>query len=170
MNAIVLSPGPSLKDYKPQPADLTVCVNRAALLHKCDCFAALDYPMIRDHHATIIGAPTILTQQQTRDDLNLKPGRLDAFEVVTVQDIEPTYPMNIVERGWWYVSMGAAIVYCAWKGAKQITVYGADWNGKEDLDGVEAGCNREPARWEKERQLFYDLQRYFKEREVTLTR
>ncbi len=86
MTAIVLCPGPSLAGYKPQPADLTVAVNRAALMFACDAWAALDYPMIRDHLATIAGAPTLLTQQQTRDDLNLSPGRLDRFEVVTCQE------------------------------------------------------------------------------------
>ncbi len=171
MNAVVLSPGPSLALLKEvPPCDLSCAVNRAALRFKVDCWASLDYPMIRDHLATIAGAPTLLTQQQTRDDLNLSPGRLDRFEVVTCQEIAKTIPMEIVDRGWWYVSMGAAITYCAWRGAKSITVYGADWAGKEDFDGIEAGCNREPARWEKERKLFADLKAYFAERGVTIDR
>lgn len=169
MKAVVLCPGPSLADYKPEPCDMVVCVNRAALAHECTTWASLDYPMIRDNGPNILGNPSLLTQKQTAADLGLKAGRLERFpSIVTVQDIEPTYPMRIVDHGWWYVTMGAAIVYCVWKGAKEIKVYGADWEGKADFDGTMAGENREPARWDKERKLFADLKAYFSD--VTIER
>ena len=51
-------------------------------------------------------------------------------------------------------SATTALVYLAWRGATSIDVYGADWAGYLDFDGVAGGSNRTEARWTSEVKLW----------------
>ena len=64
----------------------------------------------------------------------------------------------------------AAIVYAAFKGATEIDVYGADWEGTADFDGVQGGKNRSEDRWREERGIFGALQVVLKQRGCEVTR
>lgn len=55
-------------------------------------------------------------------------------------------------------------------GATTIDVYGADWTGTRDYDGVEAGENRTPDRWDAERHDWDILTAWLNERGVIARR
>jgi hypothetical protein len=152
MHAIILCPGPSLATYAAHSADLVIGVNRAALAHECNVWATLDYPMIRDNADKLLGRPNLLTRRQTLIDIARRPARLQRFaEVRMVDDLDDFCPPTL---GYGRFSSAAALIYAAERGATQIDVYGADWAGTADFDGVNAGENRGAARWQAEAELW----------------
>lgn len=146
MNAVLLCPGPSLARLKSLPeCGISLAVNRAATLFAVDWFCASDYPMIRDYGPKVLGRPSLLTIRQTAHDLR---NRLDRFRSVKVaEDVLAGYGSPLKH----HKTAMLALLFAAWCGASTITVYGADWQGRTDFDGVNAGENRSDARWDEER-------------------
>jgi hypothetical protein len=176
-SAAILCPGPSLsRTYSGQPADLLIGVNRAALAYGCDVWAALDYTSdgkgvqpggIIRWRKDVIGNPVLLT---TRTSLAALARRGEPWggQAVTVEEFAGFVPLQI---GWTLYSMTAAVVYAAWRGAKRIDLYGCDWAGTADHDGVMAGGNRSAERWSSERTICESkLFPALKERGIEVTR
>lgn len=142
MTAVILCPGPSLADLRERPdADLVIGVNRAATAFACDVWAASDYTMIRDYLAKVIGEPGLLTKRQTWRDIG---HRIDIPLANLVEEISFNCP------NWQNKTMTCAMVYAHSVGADSIDIYGCDWAGKHDFDGLSAGENRSDARWTQE--------------------
>lgn len=168
MRAVILSPGPSLATYTPQSADVIIAVNRAALAHACDVWAALDYPMIRDNAVKVRGTPNLLSRQQTITDL--KPPRLTRFpNVIAVESLFEFCPPNLMP--WTLFTMTCAMIYAAYLGTNAIDIYGADFKGTQDYDGVEAGERRTEERWERdEKPLYARVKAWIEARGISVTR
>lgn len=160
MKAIILSPGPSLSKYKPQACDLLVGVNRAAIKHKVDAWVAGDSPLYEQIEEQVKGSPIwvagVGTIDTIRDHVRAKvcrPWRGETFAANTMQDFCP-WSFN-----WVMFSFTTAIVYAGRWLSQQgrmrhwIDIYGCDWKGKDDFDGVQAGKNRSEERWKMEREI-----------------
>ncbi len=84
------------------------------------------------------------------------------------------------ELDWVMFSATAALVYCGWRaageadgkpGGAMIEVFGADWAGTNDFDGVAAGKNRSKARWELEKGIWQNrLVPWLAERRIEVKR
>ncbi len=168
MKSIVLSPGPSLATYTPQPCDFVVGVNRAAQLHRVDYWSCGDTPAIQSFNEKVIGSPTIICPRVTMDALNdhkfVWRGEFACSTDLLVPFIHPA------EVNWPWCSMLVGLTFAAWKGATQIELYGADWDGKNDWDGEAAGKNRSEDRWREEKSIFGALQIVLGRRGINLQR
>ncbi len=175
MKAIVLSPGPSLARYTPRPADLVLGVNRAAKFFPVDCWICGDSPCIENPDAPgnaplyeqVIGSPLLVSFDVSLDTLRQHgwTWRGDTFAWRQLESFLPRKPHD-----WEWCTFMVAIVYAAYRGATEIEIYGCDWAGKNDLDGIEAGKNRSDARWEHERNLYAGIVAQLAERGITVTR
>lgn len=164
MIAAVLCPGPSLVRTWPQPADVVLAVNRAAIAFPSDYWVALDYPLIREH--TPIGSPALVTQQATFDSLAQR--KQNPKTVVLVESLFDFYPRKM---GWTRLTFSVAVVFAAYLGATAINVYGADWTSEPDFDGVQLESNQRHAdRWVKEKALWDCLAYWLKQNDIALTR
>lgn len=152
-SATILCPGESLALCDPKPDHLTIGVNRAALAHRCDWWAAMDYPMVRDHCHTV-HAQNLLSRKQTIEDTRRK-GWVNGFaEVVEIESVQAQFcPPGFEPR----LTASCALLFAAKCGCTTIKVYGADWQGTKDYDGVEAGEDRTNERWAKERHEWEDV-------------
>lgn len=165
MTSIILCPGPSLSRLESLPfCDLSIAVNRAALRFAVDVWASSDYPMIRNNYMSILGTPILLTMKQTAQDL--PAFRLAGFPTVKIME-QIEVPKSL---GWLNKTMTAAMAYAYTEGAKQIDIYGCDWEGELDYDGTKAGENRSDARWELERADYRKLANWLGERGVEVRR
>lgn len=166
MTAVVLCPGPSLARLTAAPAaDLTIGVNRATTAFACDVWAALDYPLIRDQHAAVIGTPALLTRAQTWTDI----GRhLPLALAGTADALRGAFP--VAGCAWDRFTATTAIVYAASAGATRIDVYGADMAGTAGFDAADAGENRDAGRWGAERVIFDRLTDVLSGRGVSVNR
>lgn len=115
----------------------------------------------------VLGSPTLVTLGQTIETLNSHGfkwrGGIHKWDVG--KSVIPDPPVQ-----WGLFTFTAAIVYAAWRGATEIDVFGADWAGKLDLDGVEAGRTRSDERWKLERAIFGVLQIELGKKGVALNR
>lgn len=171
MRVVILCPGPSLAFWRADPSDrpdVLIGANRAAAFTPCDVFAALDYPMIRDNAIKVRGTPNLLSRQQTITDL--KPARLARFpNVIAVESLFEFCPPNLMP--WTTFTMTAAMIYAAYLGTNAINIYGCDWRGTKDYDGVEAGENRTEQRWERdEKPLYARVNGWIESLGITVTR
>jgi hypothetical protein len=143
MNAALLCPGPSLaRTFDDAFAGLRVGVNRAATAYRCDWFAALDYPTIRDYHAQVLGEPKLLTRSQTWVDVH----RQCRFDSATIaEDLVSPVPSREL------LTATAALVLLGSLGVQAVNVYGADWTpDAPDFDGKATGENRSAERFVRE--------------------
>jgi hypothetical protein len=149
MNVAICCPGPSLAAVTPADLsgfDAVLAVNRAALHVEATCWAALDYPMIRDHRALILGNPVLMTHSTTWEDIRRKVPRFPA--VVMLEDVEAWYGEKYFRR-----TTPAAMLLAGYFGAKRIEMFGDDKTPAPDWDGfqtAETGMARLPSRWESE--------------------
>ena len=151
MNATLLCPGPSLAKYSPDKrSGWVVGVNRAAILHECDVWAATDLPLIK--HTMPLGTPTLLTIDATRDSLHRR-GKPWPWLVITHTGIAGETVTN-KQHPWTRYTATAALQYLKWIGATRVDVYGADWSGTLDWDGASAGERRTDERWAEERAIW----------------
>jgi len=121
MTATVLCPGESIKAYVPN-GGLVIGVNRAVIAHRCEWWAASDYPLIRDYDA---GYPIkLFTNKDT------KIARPERFTEVLFKESLPDFSPE-----WATYTATSALVLAAHLGAKRIDVYGVDWEGVVDWDG-----------------------------------
>ncbi len=156
MKAIVLSPGPSLTaTFHGDRADLLIGVNRAATRYLCDVWVCGDLPLILQEDLNVIGAPLLVAYGVSLDNLRDRAWKWRGEQFAWTPIAESWLHTSVVN--WPWCSFCSAIVYAAYRGAKEITVYGADWEGTADFDGTQAGKNRSEDRWKYERQLFKDL-------------
>lgn len=164
MNAAILCPGaPPPPDWR-DCIDLTIAVNRAATAHRCDVFAALDFPLVKKIGAEVLGSPILLTKRASAHSLT-RHDMAWCGEVVAIESLD--YPES---SAWKLYSLPSAIVYAATSGADSIKVYGAVWAGTADWDGEQAGGDRSPERWTRERNIFEGLVEQLKGRGVILER
>lgn len=181
MKAIILSPGPSLAAYIPRAADLIIAVNRAAIAHACDIWACGDTPAIEGRRPDE-GAEAVLSACKSRGQAVPK---LLAYSVTidTLRDHRFGWPSEIVSwtpmadaflhpsiANWPFTTFTSAVVYALWQGATEVEVFGADWEGTADYDGVQAGMNRSDDRWREERGIFGAIQTIFAERGIKIER
>lgn len=142
MKAVILCPGPSLaRLIELPPCDISIAINRAALKFACQWWASLDYPMLRDNQAKILGNPQLLTRRQTYLDLHKRLGRFAEIRIVE----------DMADAAGYVKTLPCAMVFAHTLGAKRIDLYGVDWQGDCDFDGVKAGENRSEERWRLER-------------------
>lgn len=159
--AAVLCPGPSLESFPGREGyDVLIGVNRAAGRFACDYWAMLD--AVPFYHTTPIGAPAALCQypewvkvlKYIADGGNPCPHRhLDLKDV----DAWLRPELHGVPARFKY-SMLAGITLAHAIGAVEVDVYGADWAGTQDFDGVELAKNcRDDRRWRLEKEGFHVL-------------
>jgi hypothetical protein len=149
MNVAICCPGPSLNAATPadlEVFDAVLAVNRAALVVEATIWCALDYPMIRDHRATVLGNPLLMTHSTTWEDIRRKVPRFPA--VVMLEDVEAWYGQKYQRR-----TTPAAMLLAGYLGASRIELFGDDKTPAPDFDGfqtAETGMARLPSRWESE--------------------
>lgn len=167
MKTALLCPGPSLSRYLGREGyDLVIGVNRAAEKHPVDIWVAHDVQRIRDSAPGVIGSPLLVVATETW-------GVIDAENGWRGRMIEQTAYLEAVPHafGWTSFSATSALVCAFWRGAKRIDLYGADWKGKLDWDGVAAGLNRADSRWEWESSMMLNvLFPYLRERGCEVNR
>ncbi len=157
MTGALLCPGPSLAHVSPADVrryDIRVG-NRAATAHECTHWAALDYPLIRDWHARVIGTPVLLTRRQTWIDVQRHTG---PRSVRLVEDL-PAPPV----KQWDLRTATAALVMLATMPVTRIDVYGADWTNEPDWDDTAIAEDRTAARWAQESVVWMDLSQWLYE-------
>lgn len=171
MKAALLCPGPSLATYQPAGADLTVGVNRAATRFACDAWVCGDPPLIQQVGEQVTGLPLLITSvdghQVYRDfprDFGKPLWRGECLCWTAAMEFCPH------EYNWVMFSATAALVYCGFCGATGVDVYGADWSGTADFDGVQAGKNRSEERWKLERGIWRAIVGWMGERGITVNR
>ncbi len=144
MTAAILCPGLSLSRLSAVPTcDLSIAVNRAALAFMCDVWAATDYTMIRENTSRIAKTTKVLTRRTTWADAH----RYCQQQPTTfTDDIKIDAP-----KSWQIKTITCAMAYAFTQGATRIDLYGCDWTGELDYDGVKAGEDRSDARWSQER-------------------
>lgn len=154
LKALLLCPGPSLARFAPGPGELAmklvVCVNRAALKFPCDAWAALDWTIVKAHGHDVQGSPVLITSGDT-------PRLLDRVGVKwRGQEVFPADLFAYVPHVVNYVLFSATtgLVFAAMRGAKEIDIYGCDWQGTLDYDGVTGGQTRTPFRWDSEKLIW----------------
>lgn len=154
MHVHLLCPGPSLASYVPQPCDLTIGVNRAACAVMCNVWVACDTPLIVRENAKVLGLPLLVstdTTLETIPDHGVAPWAGGTFDSKQMLEYCPH------AYQWVTFSATTALIFAAFRGARVIEVFGADWSGTQDYDGVEAGQNRQPDRWQLEREIWNNL-------------
>jgi hypothetical protein len=196
MKIAILCPGPSIDRFPGRhpvdgstPPDLVIGVNRAATRVACDVWASgdiwpLESPMLRVNHHVIgardvdqgggIPCPIWLTATETHEWAirnNIRwPGEIRHFD-----QLKP----GITSIDWTFYTLFAAIAYAVCEISKlptphscppMISIYGADWKGTNDFDGIEAGLTRDDNRWRTEREMFERLQEELAGRGIALHR
>lgn len=153
----IFCPGPSLAGWlanTPGEPASRITVNRAAGVIEAAWWSALDATSVENCNA--IGNPKILTTVMMKRKLLHKVPEAKDRPFENVDEIKPPGLGGIK---WIRYSMTVAIGFAASLGAKKIDVYGADWNGEQDYDGVKlVGCQRTEKRWTKEADLFKTIQ------------
>lgn len=147
MNVALLCPGPSLSLFDGEHEGPIVAVNRAALRHRCDFWAAMDFPLIERIGADVLGSPMLLTSQETISEMT-KRGIGWRGDVGFARDLSSYCPSSLE---WDLFTAPTALVFAGFIGATRIDIWGMDWKGLADFDGVEAGENRSPERWALDR-------------------
>jgi hypothetical protein len=71
---------------------------------------------------------------------------------------------------WPLYSATIALIYAAFRGATDIEVFGADWKGEEDFDGVKAGERRSEIRWNQEAKLWGTICKWLADHNVQVRR
>ncbi len=164
MLAIVLCPGPSLSKLEAiPPCARSIAINRAATKFEADIWAAMDYPILRDYHKKVLGNPGLFTFSTTWQDIG---HRLKRFPKVYLRE---------ELEGWWggklpFKTFPASLVFAGWMGATEIDVYGCDWEGNKDFDGVVAGESRTDDRWLAEKKMCGEVIADLSKRGVTVRR
>jgi hypothetical protein len=169
VKTIILCPGPSLAAATPAigPHDLVIAVNRAARAFDCGVWAAADDATVMDNWYRVLGRaqrpPILLTIERTPRQL---PARWPAEIVIDTQlaNFLPAVVNNLK------YSATMALVYAAWQGYSQIEVYGADWRGELDFDGVAAGKTRDDARWDEEGAIWGRIVKAIDAMRITVSR
>lgn len=152
-SATILCPGPSLAMVSnPATSDLLIGVNRAATRFRCDVWAVGDWPLIRNERRNVIGTPRLFTSSASATWLQGGgpwPAEVEEWEWFLGGDGLPVSATS-------YSSL-AAVWYAVARGAKTISVYGADMAGTLDFDDVAGGENRTETRWDRERRFWGEM-------------
>ena len=150
MNVAILCPGPSLAAVTQADVagyDLRIGVNRAPILLRCDWWASLDYPVIRDYRDKVLGNPNLMTHSTTWNDIK---GKVAAFPVrIPLENVEAWYGRKFERR-----TTPAAMLLAGDLGAERISLYGDDKTSEPDFDGfqtAETALHRHADRWASER-------------------
>ena len=154
MHARILCPGPSLAKYSAEGFDgLTIGVNRAATAHLCDVWASNDWQSCLALAPQIVGFPLLLTTTASINSPHMR-GFVWPGGIKNADDFAYCLTTYATAR---MLTMNVAVGFAFITGHTDIAIYGADWSGLLDFDGVAAGTNRNPGRWELEADLFGHL-------------
>lgn len=170
MTVAILCPGPSLEKCGALSADVTIGVNRAASFVRCDYVAAVDYPVI-EKWGDGFGDAKWLTNQSSFDHLARQDHPFARRETVTTDWLRRNY-YDTRDFPWTIFSFTSALVFAAYLGATEVDIYGADWAGESDWDGV-AGAEpgkRNDDRWRGERALFEKVKAWMEVQGVHVSR
>ena len=153
MNAVILAPGPSLMRFdEAQFGDaLVIAVNRAAFAFASTIWACLDIMFFDKFRSAPLGRPALLVEDNAFNQLQRNAETAWRGERICADVLNDSFPL--LPRVTLY-SATAALAFAAFLGAKRIDVFGVDWSGVEDWDGVEAGANRTYHRWKSESELW----------------
>lgn len=177
--AAILCPGPSLARYSPGDFvsyEFLVGVNRAPLRIACDAWAAGDWPLVEQVRCDVLPArfsqpprppvwfTTCGADAHLRDHSTVWPGKVEIFETL--------FDGHQDELQWTTFTATAALWWVASKmeSGGVIRLYGADWKGEEDYDGVKAGNTRDESRWQLERGIWNRLTDVLKGRGIIVSR
>ncbi len=163
MHAVVLLPGPSLKDLSAVPAsDVTIGAKRAGTKFFCDHVAILDSVDLHRLVPKLLGTPKILTRAGYR-------GRYVAGEGIDVEALQAWYGQADKEWAW---TSTACVALAAFLGATEITAFGADFiPGAPQFDGFEGHePNLSKERFNREREAWNVLVRWLAGRGVDVKR
>lgn len=160
----------------PGGGDLILGVNRAATLHPCDVWVAIDWRSRGDAITNggveawsdqVIGTPLLVIGHDGNASLDIHriPYRGEVCEIESWW-----WPYEPTTLGWSLYSATTALMYAHHKGAKTIDVYGADWSGTQDWDGVVAGGTRTEQRWERERTIWGEVAKHIEQRGTKVNR
>ncbi|HSZ58519.1 MAG TPA: hypothetical protein VK797_22825 [Tepidisphaeraceae bacterium] len=158
--AAILCPGTSLSATSPIGfgADvIVIAVNRASAFFPADVWAAGDYPLIEAERAHVRGMPELLTTEGAIEHLRQTDKPWPWRVLPSFESLDPHCQGAGGVPQWRVFTAIAACVYAEFIGCKRIEVFGADWQGEADFDGVKAGGNRSPERWRLERNIFENL-------------
>jgi hypothetical protein len=160
--AAVLCPGPSTTSFQDSSRyDLVIGVNRAAALHACQYWVALD----AETHDIVfpVGTPELVCKPSIYARSRYR-GRL--------RHVSSDALVGFLPGDWWNYSSTVAIVYAAWRGCSKIEVFGMDWGGVADWDGWTAAGDgdRGKDRWEAEALLYSEIAAHLNNRLVVVTR
>jgi hypothetical protein len=170
VNAVVLCPGPSLKDL-PELAgqyDLVLAVNRAVLAARCHWWCFLDPGVFGnvhlDYHPGIFTSVSAL-EQIVQDGLG---HALKGYSIRRTDDMYCRFPQNML---WSRYSAIAAMVLAADLGATQIRVLGADMVGEGEFDGHPLPqIVRDSVRWKDERALWDQTVEFLYDKRIQVSR
>lgn len=151
-------------------SDLVVGVNRAAVFIPCHVWVAGDRPLIEREHQNVIGDPLLITGVDAHEKLTRlrdegSPIWRGSWRCSTEMMGFCPYDLQ-----WVMFSSTIALVYCAFREATRIDVYGADWSGTADFDGTAAGENRSESRWALEKQIWANLERWMRQKGIEVVR
>ena len=162
--AVVLCPGPSLKEFAGRNGyGLVIGVNRAGNVEKCDYLVALDPHT--PGWCDLRHRPTLVCARTVRDEaiLDCEAVKHLPFLELSKDWLGPGAPK------WWTKSLTTALVLAFVKGADAIDCYGVDWQGIEDFDGfTDARQKRGRERWKKEIRLVRDICKELLDRNVRI--
>ena len=170
MKAAIACPGPTLADWPggwwaDAGFDLVVGVNRAANLVACDYWVTLDRHTVK--MSDPLGEPPVIAAPGMLGNItNAHPEiRVRANVPVDRRWIEGT------KVRWWRWGLTVAIGFATSRGADRIELYGVDWRGTDDWDGLNVPkMKRSPGRWARERRVFDRLVGVLAARGVTVVR
>jgi hypothetical protein len=166
MTYAILCPGPSLSTFADSDHEgPIITVNRSGLLYPSEVWAATDYPMIRNNYEAVKGNPNLLTRRQTAADL--PAFRKSRFARVEIVEEIVGVPVGL---NWQDKTMTCAMIFAFVNGASKIDIYGCDWTGEADYDGVLAGEDRSESRWAKERAVYDGIVDWLKGKGVEVRR
>jgi hypothetical protein len=170
LNAAILCPGPSLQSCGAISADVTIGINRAASFVPCDWVAAVDYPVVTQWGDSFGGAKW-LTNQNSITHLEREKHPWAWREHVTTDFLRRNFH-DTRDFPWTIFSFTSALVFAAYLGATTVEIYGADWAGVADWDGVESAepGKRDEQRWDGERKLFHKVESWMQSKGITVTR
>jgi hypothetical protein len=166
LNIAVLCPGPGLAGFLERAPrhDQYIAVNRAAEAFAADWWCFGD--AVAFDKFTPISQPSIFTCRGAWDRIENREA-LAKHETWRLWDeIGTTCPPR---TGWTRYSLPAALVLAEHLGAARITVYGADWNGDADWDGL-AADNRNDERWTAERRHYGLVKTWLAARGIAVVR
>jgi len=145
-------------------ADLTIAINRAALIHRFHWWACMDLETITENPQ--VDAYRLFTCKETCK--RAKKRNVQLPKTLMIAEEQAIVPSRKA-LGWSLYTSTSSMALAYHLGARDIRVYGADMNGEADWDGtLNERTARSEKRWEKERGIIRLLDDWFTRNGATL--